>query len=96
MASDYGYSRLDVRAQETRLPTLPPGPPETAIRIKVGVVVLTEYAVPQSEAVSYTWGFTESTRISFTRRGNGPRLTREWVPKASRARGVELQDFWLK
>lgn len=65
IASGYGYSCLDVGAWETRLPTLPPGPPEAAIRIKVDALVLTEYAVPQSEAVSYTWGFTESTRISF-------------------------------
>lgn len=59
--TDYEYSPLNLfRASEIRLLTLLPGPSEAEIHINLEVVLLKEPRIPQFEALSYTWGSTES------------------------------------
>ena len=61
MMTDYEYSPLNlIRASEIRLLTLLPGPKEAEIHINLEVVLLEEPRIPQFEALSYTWGSTES------------------------------------
>jgi hypothetical protein len=54
--SPYIYSPLREDAQEIRLLTLLPGRASSDIRLRLDPVPFTDDAVPEFEALSYTWG----------------------------------------
>ena len=67
----YRYSPIDKGASEIRLMTLLPGPFGAKIRLIIRNTRLTEFRIPNYEALSYTWGSPTDLDYIYVQEDNG-------------------------